>query len=54
MLKGDGTNDNNTKNKILNSDEPIHGWYRFVLGYPPHLVREYLQKLEAGPERFCL
>jgi len=44
-------NDNNTKNKLLNSDEPIHNWYRFVLGYPPHLVREYLQILEADPER---
>jgi len=44
-------NGNNTKNKLLNSDEPVHGWYRFVLGYPPHLVREYLEKLGADPER---
>lgn len=42
---------NNTKNKLQNTDEPIHGWYRFVLGYPPHLVREYLEKLETNPEK---
>jgi len=23
-------------------DLPIHGWYRFVLSYPPHLVRQYM------------
>jgi len=42
---------NHTKNKLLDTDEPIHGWYRFVLGYPPHLVREYLEKLGANPEK---
>ncbi|MBI1801314.1 MAG: hypothetical protein HYR71_06770, partial [Chloroflexi bacterium] len=39
------------KNRLQAEDEALHGWYRFVLGYPPHLVREYLQKLEADPER---
>lgn len=37
------------KNRLQPVDEAIHGWYRFVLGYPPHLVREYLKKLEADP-----
>jgi len=50
LLKEAQKNNNNTKNKLLNTDEPIHGWYRFVLGYPPHLVREYLEKLETNPE----
>lgn len=40
-----------TKNRIQPSDRPLHGWYRFVLGYPPHLVREYLKKLGADPSR---
>jgi DNA methylase len=31
-------------NKILAEDRPIHDWYRFVLSYPPHLVRTYLQR----------
>jgi hypothetical protein len=34
------------KNSVINAvqkgDEPIHEWYRFVLSYPPHLVRQYL------------
>jgi hypothetical protein len=39
------------KNRLQVADEAIHGWYRFVLGYPPHLVREYLETLEANPSR---
>lgn len=35
-------------NQIANGDEPIHNWYRFVLSYPPHVVREYMDKLEVG------
>ena len=39
------------KNRLQAVDEAIHGWYRFVLGYPPHLVREYLETLGADPDR---
>ncbi len=39
------------KNQLQPADAAIHGWYRFVLGYPPHLVREYLHRLGADPER---
>jgi DNA modification methylase len=35
------------KNRVQPMDEAIHSWYRFVLGYPPHLVREYLKILGA-------
>jgi len=31
-------------NKLETADRPVHNWYRFVLSYPPHLVREYLEK----------
>ncbi len=44
------TNDLTVKNRLQPADEAIHGWYRFVLGYPPHLVREYLNALMADPE----
>ena len=37
------------KNRLQPEDAAIHGWYRFVLGYPPHLVREYLHRLGANP-----
>ena len=28
-------------NVMRAEDRPIHDWYRFVLSYPPHLVRKY-------------
>ena len=35
---------NGDANKVLGDDRPVHDWYRFVLSYPPHLVREYLTR----------
>jgi len=35
-------------NSLLKEDLPIHGWYRFVLSYPPHLVRQYLSVFGVG------
>ena len=31
-------------NRPYEEDLPVHEWYRFVLSYPPHLVREYVEK----------
>jgi DNA modification methylase len=46
------------KNRAVNSlrpeDEPVHGWYRFVLSYPPHLVRQYATKFELGKKDLLL
>ncbi|MFY9234218.1 MAG: DNA methyltransferase [Fimbriimonadaceae bacterium] len=36
-------------NKLAEEDRPIHAWYRFVLSFPPHLVRQYLSKFEMSP-----
>ena len=33
---------------MWSEDRPIHGWYRFVLSFPPHLVRHYLERLGVG------
>ena len=41
-------------NKILPEDRPIHDWYRFVLSYPPHLVRTYLNRFGIGPNHQVL
>ncbi len=30
-------------NKLYIEDRPVHEWYRFVLSFPPHLVRDYLE-----------
>lgn len=35
-------------NRLGSADRPAHDWYRFVLSYPPHLVREYVQQFELG------
>jgi len=39
---------NSTRNKIHPKDLSIHGWYQFVLGYPPHLVRQYITKFRLN------
>ena len=31
-------------NKLRPEDRGAHDWYRFVLSFPPHLVREYLHR----------
>ena len=35
-------------NKLDPSDRAAHDWYRFVLSYPPHLVRSYIAKFDLG------
>lgn len=39
---------NGTANKLNPDDRPVHEWYRFVLSFPPHLVRDYLKKFNVG------
>ncbi len=34
-------------NRLQKEDNPIHDWYRFVLSFPPQLVRKYLQEFNA-------
>jgi hypothetical protein len=35
-------------NSLLKEDAPFHAWYRFVLSYPPHLIRKYSGKFKLG------
>ena len=35
-------------NVLLPGDAPAHDWYRFVLSFPPHLVREYARRFDLG------
>src|SRR5438093_658171 len=41
-------------NKLYPEDLPVHGWYRFVLSFPPHLVREYLHRFGTAPSQCVL
>lgn len=31
-------------NRLLPADRSVHDWYRFVLSFPPHVVREYIDR----------
>lgn len=33
-------------NSVNSADRMVHEWYRFVLSYPPHLVRDYLDNFD--------
>lgn len=39
---------NGAMNTLLAGDAPAHDWYRFVLSFPPHLVRDYVYRFDLG------
>ena len=41
-------------NKVRLEDRAAHGWYRFVLSYPPHLVRDYVERFGLGARQRVL
>lgn len=41
-------------NRLLLSDRAIHDWYRFVLSFPPHLVRKYLDEFDLTDTQVVL
>jgi hypothetical protein len=41
-------------NRLEADDRPAHDWYRFVLSFPPHLVRDYLQQFEIKAKQQVL
>ena len=49
-----GVSSGQSINKIRREDRPAHDWYRFVLSFPPHLVREYVEKLGVRPHQTVL
>ncbi len=44
----------NKSNAIHSEDKAFHDWYRFVLSYPPHLVRDYIRDFNLGPKDLLL
>jgi len=42
------------QNKLYHDDTGIHDWYRFVLSYPPHLVRNYINKFQLNNKHTVL
>lgn len=45
---------NGDLNKLSPEDRPVHDWYRFVLSYPPHLVRHYLKRFNVRHDQCVL
>ncbi len=45
---------NGAMNSLLECDAPAHDWYRFVLSFPPHLVRDYAGRFELGQDAVVL
>ncbi len=43
-----------TVNQVAPEDRAIHDWYRFVLSFPPHLVRQYLEKFGLTEKHWVL
>jgi len=41
-------------NKLDPRDRAFHDWYRFVLSFPPHLVRKYIQEFELDKRHILL
>lgn len=41
-------------NKVRKEDNAFHNWYRFVLSYPPHLVKYYLDKFQIDSDSILL
>jgi hypothetical protein len=35
-------------NRLHHEDRAVHDWYRFILSFPPHLVRQYLDHFQLG------
>lgn len=44
----EGTSLAREDNKLRDADRAAHDWYRFVLSYPPHLVRTYLDRFDLN------
>lgn len=42
------------KNKLFHIDRQFHDWYRFVLSYPPQLVRDYIRKFKLASDDLVL
>lgn len=41
-------------NKVRKEDKAFHNWYRFVLSFPPHLVKYYLDKFDIDSNSLVL
>ncbi len=50
----ENTLSNGNSNKVATQDLPFHDWYRFVLAFPPHLVRHYIKRFGVSNKETLL
>ncbi len=50
----EGHRKNGRANKLDIQDRAFHDWYRFVLSFPPHLVRDYIEQFGLGGDQVIL
>jgi DNA modification methylase len=54
IVRGVGGEFSPEHNKLRAEDRPAHDWYRFVLSFPPHLIRKYLERFDLPAEATVL
>ena len=54
MSAGQSKVSSRDNNSIRPEDRAFHDWYRFVLSYPPHLVRDYISDFELNEQSVLL
>jgi len=42
------------RNRLAADDRAVHDWYRFILSFPPHLVREYILRFGIRSGQYVL
>src|SRR5579864_3898041 len=45
---------NGVANRVCSEDRAAHDWYRFVLSFPPHLVRKYVERFGLNEQSVVL
>jgi hypothetical protein len=45
---------NGLNNRLYVEDAAAHEWYRFVLSFPPHVVRDYIERFHVRSEHYLL
>src|SRR5579883_443081 len=48
ILSNQNAHGGRESNRLRAEDHCVHDWYRFVLSFPPHLVRDYLDRFRMG------
>lgn len=53
-ISGSSTGVRLEDNKLRAEDHAAHDWFRFVLSFPPHLVRDYLNRFQVSKSQRVL